>query len=93
MRLLSLLLLVSGCSAQIAATNLENNRQEVRELLDVASITTDAATLNKMVQVLGHNYYTLDNILNDEPFPRPPLGGWKIPQAFPPATDWLPEDR
>lgn len=74
-----LVLLLTGCAGEIAATNLEENREEVRNLLDIASVSTNIETLNKFVQALGHNFYTLDNILNDEPFPRPPLGGWKIP--------------
>lgn len=81
--LLSILLALAtvGCAGQIAAANLEKQRDNVEAALDIASVTTDAQALKSLVQALGHNFYTLDHILNDQPLPqdKPPVGGWIIP--------------
>lgn len=80
--LLSLLLIVSvGCAGQIAADNCAKQREHVEKLMNYAAVTSDVETLRKVTQALGHNFYTLDHILNDAPPPieKPPIGGWIIP--------------
>ncbi len=70
-----------GCAGQIAADNCAKQREHVEKLLNYAAVTSDTNTLRKVTQALGHNFYTLDHILNDAPPPaeKPPIGGWLIP--------------